>query len=124
MSRPLRLVPVALLALAFALVNCPPTSDTQAATNNAITVCAFDSLKYSVKTITMPAPGVLKVTFHNRGSIRHTFTVKSKNFDLEAPGKNDTKTGDLNLDAPGTYDFVCTVPGHEQAGMKGKIVVS
>jgi uncharacterized cupredoxin-like copper-binding protein len=25
---------------------------------------------------------------------------------------------------PGTYEFYCSVPGHEQAGMKGTLTVS
>ena len=35
------------------------------------------------------------------------------------------KTGSLTVTLKqGSYDFVCDVPGHEDAGMKGKLVVS
>lgn len=35
------------------------------------------------------------------------------------------KTGSFTISLKeGTYDFVCDVPGHEDAGMKGKLVVS
>lgn len=38
-----------------------------------------------------------------------------------APGSSETlKLGDLE---PGTYDFICAVPGHAESGMKGTLVV-
>jgi plastocyanin len=100
--------------------NCPPASDTRAAENGKVTVCGKD-IKFDVKTITSPA-GSLEVTFINTGSIAHTFTIKSKDFDLDAgPGKS--KSGTVQLEK-GSYQFICTVQGHEQAGMKGTIEVS
>ena len=38
------------------------------------------------------------------------------------PFSGGTKTLSLNLPA-GTYTFYCSVPGHEQAGMKGTLTV-
>ena len=38
-------------------------------------------------------------------------------------GKNGVSKLTLTL-KPGTYTFYCTVPGHEAAGMKGKLVVT
>ncbi len=30
----------------------------------------------------------------------------------------------LRIDQPGTYEFYCTVPGHKEAGMVGRMIVS
>jgi plastocyanin len=99
--------------------NCPTTS-TVAAQSGKVTVCGQD-IKFDVKTITTPA-GALEVTFINTGSIAHTFTIKTKDFDLDAgPGKS--KTGTVQLEK-GSYEFECTVQGHAAAGMKGTIEVS
>jgi uncharacterized cupredoxin-like copper-binding protein len=44
------------------------------------------------------------------------------NVDVGArPGQtNDVR---VRLDAPGRWTFVCTVPGHAEAGMRGTLVV-
>ncbi len=36
--------------------------------------------------------------------------------------QGQTKSKKVDLE-PGTYHFYCTIPGHEQAGMKGTLVV-
>ena len=37
--------------------------------------------------------------------------------------ENNGAGGDTIVLAPGTYTFYCSVPGHEQAGMKGTLIV-
>ena len=103
--------------------SCPAQVETKAAANGAIDVCGSD-IKFDVKTITTAA-GPLRVTFTNQGSLNHTFEVKGvePKFELKTPSKGDSQTGTVTL-AAGEYEFVCTVSGHEQQGMKGKIVVS
>ena len=39
-------------------------------------------------------------------------------------GKNGTSTVTYKNLPPGVYTFYCTVPGHEAAGMKGKLIVT
>src|SRR5438128_898963 len=72
-------------------VTCPDAGSAGTATNGAITVCAFDSLRFGPKTINAPA-GPLTVTLVNKGSIQHTFAVDGQNFELKTPGHNDLKT--------------------------------
>jgi plastocyanin len=98
---------------------CPAKVDTKTVAGGAITICASD-LKFDVKTINAPA-GSLKVTLQNRGGVYHTLKIDGTSLDLTAnPGKNDE--GSVTL-SKGTYTFECTVPGHKQAGMEGKLVV-
>jgi nitrite reductase (NO-forming) len=100
---------------------CPPGADRREAAGGAVTVCAFD-IRFDTKTITAPA-GPLAITLINKGAIAHTLRVDPDGFELRTPKRHDTETGSVTLEA-GTYEFVCTVPGHAQAGMKGEIVVS
>jgi plastocyanin len=100
---------------------CPTASETRAATNGEITVCAYD-IRFDVKTITTAA-GPLKVTFVNKGSIAHTFKVENTDFELKAAGHNDSQVGTVSLNK-GSYKFECTISGHAAAGMRGTIEVS
>ena len=63
------------------------------------------------------------VTIHavNKGVLPHTFTIPDVADTGEVPG-GDSKTLTVNL-PPGEYTFDCTVPGHKEAGMVGKLIV-
>lgn len=59
------------------------------------------------------------VWVENRDGIRHTFTIEELGVDLEVPA---FKAGRVDIEAaPGTYQVICTVPGHEE--MTGTLVV-
>ena len=98
---------------------CPAKVDTKSAPGGDVTVCASD-LKFDVSTIKAPV-GQLDVTLENRGAVYHTLKIEGTSLQLAAnPGKSDE--GSVTL-KKGTYTFECTVPGHAQAGMKGKLVI-
>jgi uncharacterized cupredoxin-like copper-binding protein len=84
------------------------------------------------KTSEIPA-GVVTFNVTNSGKIAHTFEIcttpttsdtanscKGKVTPLLQPGKSATISVTLKK---GTYEFVCTFPGHASAGMKGLIGV-
>lgn len=58
----------------------------------------------------------------NTGNLPHDLSVPDLGFRLVA-NAGETATGRLEVDQPGEYQFLCTVPGHAQAGMVGTLVV-
>ena len=78
---------------------------------------------FQPSTIRIPAGKSVDVVFTNGGAQAHTFTLAAKGFELKAdPGQS--KSGALKALKPGTYQFICSIPGHAQLGMKGTLVVS
>src|SRR4029077_17591262 len=66
------------------------------------------------------------IDFTNRSPIAHNVTIANaagKVLGATPTFSGGTKTLTLTL-APGTYTFYCSVPGHEQAGMKGTLTVA
>jgi uncharacterized cupredoxin-like copper-binding protein len=65
------------------------------------------------------------VTLKNAGTLQHDFhcdQINPTTSSLVDPGKSL----DFTFTAPsqaGTYDFWCTVPGHKELGMVGKLEV-
>jgi plastocyanin len=56
----------------------------------------------------------------NRDGIRHTFTIPQLGIDVEVPA---LKARRIDIDAaPGQYQIICTVPGHET--MTGTLTIS
>jgi plastocyanin len=68
-------------------------------------------------------PGSYKFAVSNVGKIQHDLAVENggeKKTPLIDPGKKTTLAVDLK---PGKYKLYCTVPGHEQLGMKAEVTV-
>lgn len=94
-----------------------------AAGSLAIAADPSGQLKFDKKSLSAKA-GKVTVAFTNASPVPHNFTI-------QAAGKNvaATKTfagGKQSVSAtlkPGNYVFLCTVPGHAQAGMKGTLTV-
>jgi uncharacterized cupredoxin-like copper-binding protein len=86
----------------------------------AITV-ELQDIKFVPPDITVPANTPTKVTLKNTGAAPHNFSVEGLDIsDDLAPG--ETKEVEINAPA-GEYKIFCDVPGHEAAGMVGKLTV-
>lgn len=78
-------------------------------------------------TITFPSSSIRagKVTFvvKNEGSIEHNFVIENAGVEVDAiqPGQSKQVTVDLK---PGTFNVVCNIPGHAEAGMKTTLTVT
>jgi plastocyanin len=79
---------------------------------------AFDTTTLTSK------PGKVTIEFTNPAAIEHDVAVEK---DGEELGVSDTITeGKTSLTVelePGAYTFLCTVPGHAEAGMEGTLTV-
>lgn len=80
-------------------------------------------LRYTTKNLSAKA-GKITIDFKNMSPLMHNMTIAQGTTVLAATPtfQGATKTLTLNL-KPGTYVFYCSVPGHRQAGMEGKLTV-
>ena len=97
-----------------------PASAGPVATGGAFEIESFD-LGFKPAQITVDKAGAYEVTFRNTGTILHdvTFADGTK---VEAKA-GETATGTVNVPAAG-ITFICSIPGHSDAGMKGSVTVS
>jgi nitrite reductase (NO-forming) len=65
--------------------------------------------------------GTVVFTVVNRGKIAHDFKINGKKTLRLAPGKKATLK--VVFKKKGTYAYLCTIPGHAAAGMKGRLGV-
>jgi plastocyanin len=67
--------------------------------------------------------GSVTITLQNSSPVSHDVRISGNGVeetsDLVSQGSSSV-TANLK---PGTYTYFCTVPGHEQAGMKGTLTV-
>jgi uncharacterized cupredoxin-like copper-binding protein len=75
--------------------------------------------KLSAKSIAKP--GTVTFVFKNVGHVQHDFHISGKTTPLIQPGK--TAKLAVTFKKAGKFSYLCTVPGHAAAGMKGVFTV-
>jgi plastocyanin len=92
----------------------------------AFTADPSGNLKYEQKTVSAaPVAGALKIDFTNKSPVPHNVTIEQNGKNITAtPTITGSTTSVVARLKPGTYTFFCSVDGHRQAGMVGKLTVS
>jgi uncharacterized cupredoxin-like copper-binding protein len=77
---------------------------------------------FEPNSIEIEATSGVNLTIVNRGRVFHDLVIDELDFRLGVePGQS--ATGGLVSDAPGRYEFYCSVPGHAAAGMRGTLTI-
>ncbi len=107
------------VALALAVLACGGPTGGPGSGAGTVTV---QEKEWAIEPKTIEAKaGTATFRVKNTGNIEH-------NFEIPGVGKIDsilageTKTLEVTLQ-PGTYDVICSLAGHREAGMVGKLVV-
>ena len=88
----------------------------------AVTVKVTASeFKFALSKRSVPVGSVVLFKVTNKGKISHDFKIAGKKTKLLGKNKSDSIT--VTLKKGKKYTYVCTVPGHAAAGMKGKLTV-
>jgi uncharacterized cupredoxin-like copper-binding protein len=105
-------------ALLWAL---PATAHQSTAKATVVSVIAGKPSEFRF-TLSKKAVPAGKVTFKvtNRGNLPHDFKIAGKRTPLLQPGKSANLVATLKK---GKAPYLCTVPGHAAAGMKGVLTV-
>lgn len=117
-----RLTQVSILAAGGALAVAAAAHggpDGTAAAPKRVTI-AMSEFRFALQPKTVPR-GEVVFAVANRGSIRHDFKIAGRKTPVLAPGTSRTLR--VRFAKPGRYAFVCTLPSHAAAGMKGVLVV-
>jgi plastocyanin len=126
----------ALLALALLLAGCgsdsggsaAPETTAETTVGGAGTTLEIDAdpsgkLEFDKTRLEAPA-GKVTIMLTNDSSIDHNVAIEGDGVDVESETvKDGGKTSVTAELKPGTYTFYCSVPGHEEAGMKGALIV-
>jgi outer membrane protein assembly factor BamB len=76
---------------------------------------------FRLSTNSAAKPGKLTFAFKNIGHVEHDFKINGKQTPLIEPGQTSKLV--VTFSKTGKYPYLCTVPGHAEAGMKGVFTV-
>ena len=82
------------------------------------------ALRFSQSELEAPA-GTVTLVMENPSALEHDISVRGDGVDEqgEVVGQGEESSVMVELE-PGEYEFYCSVPGHEAAGMKGTLTVT
>ena len=94
--------------------------DRQATATTATVQVKGGEFFFRLSTKSAAKPGKVRFVFKNIGHVLHDFSIHGKTTPLIGPAKTAKLVVTLKK---GKYPFLCTVPGHAEAGMKGVFTV-
>lgn len=126
MSKPLFAIAAAALVILLAGTACqsPPAAADQPAAGQPATITVVTTeFKFQPEVLTVRVGDRVRVTLDNsQGVLQHDMLQSDLKIHAEVqPGKK--VTFEFTPAQAGTFDLVCSVPGHKEAGMTGKLVV-
>ena len=77
---------------------------------------------FAPNEIQIRAGETVNIVLDNRGAVYHDLTISGLSFVLTADPAGRSSAA-LTVPEPGRYRFICSVPGHEAAGMSGTLIV-
>lgn len=82
------------------------------------TALAFDTTSLTSK------PGKVTIDFNNPATLEHNVAIEQDGKEIATSETISQGKTSVSADlAPGAYTFLCTVPGHAEAGMEGVLTV-
>ena len=134
-----------ILLILVSLILLPACAAQSSQTATELTVEMID-FAYQPSSMMVPAGQPITLTLKNTGKIEHDFVVETidvttkviedrgsevhhaygaeQNYDLHVSARpGETSVVQLTIAKPGTYQIICSVEGHKEAGMIGELVV-
>ena len=114
------LAAAAIAALALAQLGSARTGQPTALSATTVQVKGSEFF-FRLSTKSIAKPGKVTFVFKNTGHVSHDFKINRKSTPLIQPGR--TARIVVTFKKKGKYPYLCTVPGHAAAGMKGVFTV-
>lgn len=135
------IVLLAVLAMAFLMAACGGGGGGETAAPEPVTLAftGLDTFKYDPASASVATGAPVTVNFTNGGVLEHDWMLVAEGTDLNSLTAEDalvaeahsgvlaagaTNTFSFTAPAAGTYQIVCTVPGHAPGGMVGTFTVT
>ena len=116
----LALAAVAIAALALVQLASARSEQKAAVAATTIQVSGGEFF-FKLSTKSMAKPGTATFVFKNVGHILHDFSIGGKKTPMIQPGKTARLV--VTFKKKGSFHYLCTVPGHAAAGMRGVFTV-
>ncbi len=82
-----------------------------------------NDIEWNITTINAKVNQPIEITVTNAGALDHDLVIEELDVDILL-ASGDTEVVTVTVNHTGTVVYICSIPGHEEAGMVGEIVVT
>ncbi len=110
-----------LMIVLLTISACSAGGSGQAGNQVSLTLTEF---KFEPSEISVKRGQRVVINIANKGTTEHNFTVPDLNVVSKTVPAGQSGTVEFTPDKTGTFKFDCSMPGHEAAGMVGRINIA
>lgn len=118
----MRLVPLAAALIAVLLIAACGGGGASAAPSGSTLTIDLGEFKFTPQTLQVPAGQKVTLEIRNKGAVEHDFTIDAIALKAIVKPGQSAKREIGPLKAGTEYAFYCSVAGHKESGMTGKLV--
>ena len=104
------------IVIFFAIAGCssePKTLEVQ---------LSAEDIRWDISEITAKVGQTVEITIANDGALDHNFVIEKLGIAIElSPG--ESKVATFVVTEAGELEFICNIPGHQDAGMVGTLTI-
>ncbi|MDX1417203.1 MAG: cupredoxin domain-containing protein [Candidatus Promineifilaceae bacterium] len=113
---------VALTVLIFARLGLLPFVSTRSVNGSGAVVISAKEFKFSQSELRVTAGEAVRLTLNNNDRLPHSFDLDEFDIHIYMPG-SERVISEFTPTKPGNYTYYCGIPGHEELGMTGTLIV-
>jgi uncharacterized cupredoxin-like copper-binding protein len=121
LSLPILAAGLMLVAAACSSPSSQPAQGASPGSGNEVRLVTTE-WKFEPGTLQLTAGKPVSLLLDNKGALEHDIMVPAVGVRLHA-NPRQTSQATVTIDQAGTYDFECSIPGHKESGMTGKLLV-
>jgi len=95
-----------------------------AATDEAASVAHLSLSEFAIEGDLELPPGPVSLEVHNAGNVPHNVVVAGTDFRTADLSTDESARLELGNLSSGTYELICDIPGHADAGMRASLTVA
>ena len=82
-----------------------------------------DEFSFSPSSLEVKSGETVKISFKNEGESYHNLVITDLGVESDVIGPGEVDYFEFVPDKSGTFEMICSIAGHKEAGMKGSITI-
>lgn len=88
-----------------------------------VIVVVGDEFSFTPSEISFKAGEMAKISFRNEGESMHNLVIEELGVESDLIGPGEVDYFEFTPDKSGSFEMICSIAGHKEAGMKGSLTI-
>lgn len=88
-----------------------------------VIVVVGDEFSFTPSEISFKSGEMVKISFRNEGESMHNLVIEELGVESDLIGPGEVDYFEFTPDKNGTFEMICSIAGHKEAGMQGSLTI-